>query len=46
MLNYAALHITNYYLKQIPGSDSTKTVDLNPGALLESEFLRELTNAS
>lgn len=46
MLNYAALHITNYYLKQIPGSDSTKTVDLNPGALLESEFLKEITSNS
>lgn len=46
MLNYAALHITNYWMKQIPGSDSTKTIKLNPGALLESAFLKELTSNS
>jgi general nucleoside transport system permease protein len=46
MLNYTALHISNYFTKLIPGSDSTKTVGLNPNALLESKFFMELTNNS
>ena len=43
MLNYAALHITNYLMKLIPGSDSVKTVKLHENALLGSEFLRKIT---
>jgi simple sugar transport system permease protein len=46
MLNYAALHITNYAMKQIPGSDSVKTVKLHENALLGSEFLKDLTSNS
>lgn len=46
MLNYAALHITNYLMKLIPGSDSVKTVKLHENALLGSEFLRKITENS
>lgn len=46
MLNYTALHVTNFLMKEIPGSDSVKTVKLNDGALLSSEFLRQLTSNS
>ncbi len=46
MLNYTALHLTNFLMKEIPGSDSVKTVKLNEGARLSSEFLRTLTENS
>ncbi len=46
MLNYTALHLTNFLMKEIPGSDSVKTVKLNENALLSSEMLRNLTSNS
>lgn len=46
MLNYTALHFSNYFTKLLPGSDSTKSAPLNPNALLESKFFMELTNNS
>lgn len=46
MLNYIALHITNLMMKAIPGSDSVKTVKIQEGALLGSDFLRNLTGNS
>ncbi len=46
MLNYAAMYITNFLLKMLPGSDSIKTVKLNSGALLSSDFLAMLTSNS
>lgn len=46
MLNYTALHLTNYLMKEMPGSDSARTVDLNKGARLTSEFLDEITMGS
>ncbi len=46
MLNYTALHLTNYLMKLIPGSSSTKTAALNENALLGSEALRTLTGNS
>lgn len=46
MLNYTALHLTNYLMKEIPGSDSARTVDLNDGARLTSDFLDEFTMGS
>jgi len=46
MLNYTALHLSNYFIKMLPGSDSTKSAPLSPNALLESKFFMELTNNS
>ncbi len=46
MLNYTALHLTNYLLKKIPGSDTIKTVKLNENAFLGSEFLKRITGNS
>ncbi len=46
MLNYTALHLTNYLMKLIPGSTSNKTEALNENALLGSELLRKLTSNS
>lgn len=46
MLNYAAMYITNFLLKLLPGSDSIKTAPLNSGALLSSELLAMLTSNS
>ncbi len=46
MLNYTALYLTNYYLKQLPGSTNSKTVELAQGLTLKSEFLKNLTNYS
>lgn len=46
MMNYVALYVFNYYLKKLPGSDNVKTVVLQDGATLKSDFLIELTNKS
>ncbi len=46
MLNYTALHVSNYFLKTIPGSTSVKTEPLHENALLGSDLLRELTSNS
>ncbi|PKM66041.1 MAG: ABC transporter permease [Firmicutes bacterium HGW-Firmicutes-2] len=46
MMNYTALYLTNYYLKQLPGSDNVKSIPLPAGATLKSEFLIEMTNRS
>lgn len=43
MLNYAALYLVSYVQKQLPGSNSNETVRLHEGALLQSEFLKDLT---
>lgn len=46
MLNYIARYLSNYILKQLPGSTSSDTVRLNENALLQSDFLRKITNNS
>jgi simple sugar transport system permease protein len=46
MLNYTALHITNYVLKALPGSSLIKTVKSNPSGTLRSDFLFDITNKS
>lgn len=46
MMNYTALHITNYFLKNLKGSDNAKTAMLPLSGTLHSEFLSELTNKS
>lgn len=46
MLNYTALHLVNYFIKILPGSTNTKTVDIHPTADLSSEFLSSITGGS
>ncbi len=46
MMNYIALFGTNYYLKQLPGSDNVKTVPIKETASLSSEFFASITNNS
>lgn len=46
MLNYSALYISNYLVKALKGSTSTKTVALPTNGSLSSEFLSNLTNHS
>lgn len=46
MMNYTALYISNYYIKQLPGSTNAKTAMLGEGVTLKSEFLSNLTNNS
>lgn len=46
MLNYAALFLTNYYMKELPGSGNTKTAKLAEAATLKSDFLSDLTSHS
>ncbi len=46
MMNYTALHITNYLLKNLAGSDNAKTAELPASATLNSEFLSSITNNS
>ena len=46
MMNYTALHLTNYYYKQLPGSTNSKTVELAENLTLKSEFLSSMTNNS
>lgn len=46
MMNYTALHITNYFLKTLKGSDNAKTALLSDNATLSSDFLSSITNNS
>lgn len=46
MMNYTALHITNYFLKNLKGSDNAKTAMLPGSGTLHSEFLADITNKS
>lgn len=46
MLNYIALHVTNYVLLNLPGSDKARTADYLPSATLKSDFLTQITNGS
>lgn len=46
MLNYTALHVTNYILKALPGSTLVKTVKSNPSGTLKSDLLFNITNNS
>lgn len=46
MMNYIALFLSNYYLKQLPGSTNSKTAKLLEGVTLKSEFLSDMTNHS
>lgn len=43
MLNYTALHLANYGIKNLPGSTNTRTVDIEQTANLSSEFLSKIT---
>lgn len=46
MMNYVALYTTNYLYKQLPGSDTIRTVDVAESASLHSTFLQDITNNS
>ncbi len=46
MLNYTALHLTNYLIKNLKGSDNAKSAPLPDSASLSSEFLAGITNNS
>ncbi len=46
MLNYAALFLTNYFYKQIPGSSNSRTKELADGLTFKSEFLTQITGNS
>ncbi|MBU5675442.1 ABC transporter permease [Alkaliphilus sp. MSJ-5] len=46
MLNYVGLYTTNYFIRSLPGSTSTRTVDLPAASLLKSDLLAGLTNNS
>ncbi len=46
MMNYTAFFLTNYYIKQLPGSTNSKTIELEEGLTLKSEFLASITNNS
>ena len=46
MLNYTARYLSNYLLKQLPGSKPHETVMLHSKALLQSKFLSALTERS
>lgn len=46
MLNYTAMYMSAMFLKMLPGSTPVKTVDIHKGALLQSDFLRSLTDNS
>ncbi len=46
MMNYTALYTTNYFLRNLKGSDNAKTAVLPEAATLHSDFLSELTNKS
>ncbi len=46
MMNYTALHMSNYVLKSLPGSDQVKTVKSLPSGTFQSDFLKALTNNS
>lgn len=46
MFNYVALRLNNWILTSLPGSDPQRTVDLPQNALLENEWLKEITGKS
>ncbi len=46
MLNYVAQHMSNYWIKALPGSTQARTADLPAGALLKSPLLSSLTKNS
>ena len=46
MMNYTAFFLTNYYVKQLPGSTNSKTAEIAENMTLKSEFLSNLTNNS
>lgn len=46
MLNYVGLYMTNYFVKGLPGSTSTRTVDFPENSLLASDFLARITDNS
>lgn len=46
MLNYVAMYFCAFALKLLPGSDNQKTRPLADSVLLQSDFLRSLTNNS
>ncbi len=46
MLNYTAMHLVNYWIKLLPGSTNTRTVEVAPTANLSSELLSNLTRHS
>lgn len=46
MLNYTALHMTNYFIKETEGFNNNMTRPLHENALLSSDFLRNLTSNS
>ena len=46
MLNYSALYSANYFIKALPGSTKTRTVDIPETVNLGSEFLKSISNNS
>lgn len=46
MFNYIALYFSNWVLKSLPGSNPQRTADLPKDALLNSDFLRRITENS
>lgn len=46
MLNYVALHLTNYGLKSLPGANANQTPPIHETASLSSDFLRSITSNS
>lgn len=46
MLNYAAMYLTNYWIRLLPGSSLDRTKDVAESALLKSDLLFNLTNKS
>jgi len=46
MLNYTALYGSSYFIKILPGSTQTRTVDFPLSSTLKSSFLADITNNS
>ena len=46
MMNYTALYSANYFIKALPGSTETRTVDIPESVSLQTEFLRSISNNS
>lgn len=46
MLNYVALHLTNYGLKSLPGANANQTPPIHETASLASDFLKSITSNS
>lgn len=46
MMNYTGMYLSNYVLQQLPGSTKSKTVVIEQGASLASDFLKGITNNS